>query len=202
MRSDLLVLTVVALTTASLAFLISVYSSVYDSSIYQGGLAERVNSYLSSPLFEYKDELLGGFTVSERSHLKDVKRLLDHSLVAYKALSVFLLAAFLYCLSHDELLIFKKGLLGGGGVLFFATLLTGFFFMLSFDAAWTAFHKVFFPQGNWEFPSSSLLITSFPEELFQREVSAVIAKVLLLSAALVSIGAGKCKKRKLPVKLV
>ena len=34
---------------------------------------------------------------------------------------------------------------------------------LDFNSFFTAFHKIFFPQGNWTFSASSLLITMYPE---------------------------------------
>ena len=39
----------------------------------------------------------------------------------------------------------------------------GLWATLDWNGFFTAFHSVFFPQGNWMFSSSSLLITMYPE---------------------------------------
>jgi len=38
--------------------------------------------------------------------------------------------------------------------------------IFSFDFLFTTFHVIFFPQGNWMFDPSSLLITMFPQTFF------------------------------------
>ena len=38
--------------------------------------------------------------------------------------------------------------------------------IIDFDGFFTVFHKVFFPQGNWMFSSTSLLITMYPEQFW------------------------------------
>ena len=37
------------------------------------------------------------------------------------------------------------------------------FAFIDFNAFFSAFHGIFFPQGNWTFPAKSLLITMYPE---------------------------------------
>ena len=38
--------------------------------------------------------------------------------------------------------------------------------IIDFDGFFTVFHNVFFPQGNWMFSSTSLLITMYPEQFW------------------------------------
>ena len=40
------------------------------------------------------------------------------------------------------------------------------FILIAFDNVFTIFHSILFPQGNWIFEESSLLIQTFPEEFF------------------------------------
>lgn len=40
------------------------------------------------------------------------------------------------------------------------------FAFIDFDAFFSAFHGIFFPQGNWTFPARSLLITMYPENFW------------------------------------
>lgn len=43
--------------------------------------------------------------------------------------------------------------------------------ILPWDAAFELFHRLFFPQGNYAFPVTSLLIQTYPEEFFIRFAS-------------------------------
>ena len=38
--------------------------------------------------------------------------------------------------------------------------------IIAFNSLFTILHKVFFPQGNWQFPADSLLIQTFPYSFF------------------------------------
>jgi len=51
----------------------------------------------------------------------------------------------------------------GAALIGVAAAALGLFFALAFDTAFTAFHLVFFPQGNWQFSADSNLIRLFPQ---------------------------------------
>lgn len=75
--------------------------------------------------------------------------------------------------------------------------LIGIFIALDFDKAFTLFHEIFFPQGNWEF-ENSLMITLLPEGLFLD--GAIIILSLMLTFSFISTIFGvilyiKAKKR-------
>ena len=109
-----------------------------------------------------KMETLSFLTPDEISHLVDVRWLLVKGAVLLAALLALLpwsmrrlrdalrktarTAAFLI------VTMFGAAALG--------TLLTGF------TDGWSYFHAVFFPQGNWAFPATSVLITLYPETYF------------------------------------
>lgn len=38
--------------------------------------------------------------------------------------------------------------------------------IVDFDATFTTFHEIFFPQGNWQFDNNSYMLMLLPEELF------------------------------------
>jgi integral membrane protein (TIGR01906 family) len=46
--------------------------------------------------------------------------------------------------------------------------------LFSFSSFFVAFHRIFFPQGNWEFPDNSLLIQLFPLTFWKVEVGGVL----------------------------
>jgi uncharacterized membrane protein len=55
----------------------------------------------------------------------------------------------------------------------------GIFAALAFDTAFTLFHEIFFPGGNWAFPATSTLIRLYPTDFWE-----------LSSAALGVLGVG------------
>ena len=57
------------------------------------------------------------------------------------------------------------------------------FFAISFDAAFAAFHALFFKSGTWQFGPDSNLIRLFPEP-FWFEVSLLAGASIVLSALL------------------
>jgi uncharacterized membrane protein len=62
----------------------------------------------------------------------------------------------------------------------------GAFFALAFDAAFAAFHAVFFDPGTWQFGPDSNLLRFFPEP-FWFEIALVAGAVIALSAVLVAL---------------
>ena len=64
-----------------------------------------------------------------------------------------------------------------------AALVLGAFFGLFFEAAFTAFHLLFFPGGNWQFDPDSNLLRLFPEP-FWFEISLLAGVSIVMSALL------------------
>ena len=56
-------------------------------------------------------------------------------------------------------------------------LLLLFFALVGFNFAFTLFHNIFFPQGNWQFASNSFLITTFPITFF----STIAIKIFVIN---------------------
>ncbi len=63
--------------------------------------------------------------------------------------------------------------------------LLGFFFAVAFDAAFAAFHAIFFAAGTWQFGPDSNLLRFFPEP-FWYEIALVAGVTILIGAVLVS----------------
>ena len=69
--------------------------------------------------------------------------------------------------------------------------------MLFFDAAFLAFHLIFFPQGNFAFdPRTQRLVQLFPER-FWSDTALVLGAVLIVFAA-VTAGFAEGRARRLP----
>jgi integral membrane protein (TIGR01906 family) len=130
------------------------------------------------------------FTVSESLHLRDVK-LIVLTLKAVFYFSVFLLAACLLLVialfkgkfSRDlPWLLIRMGLSVIGTCLGFSLMALGF------TTAFTLFHRLFFPQGNWQFPVDSTLIRLFPQQFFQDAFLSIILRIGFFGLLLLSLG--------------
>jgi integral membrane protein (TIGR01906 family) len=56
----------------------------------------------------------------------------------------------------------------GAGALALAFAVIGALFLVAFDAAFTAFHEIFFPGGNWSFdPSTEHMVQLYPSAFWQ-----------------------------------
>ncbi len=123
-------------------------------------------------------ELLLNYTSSEGSHLEDVKKVMRFSdYLFYFCLLVLTLILTFYRKKKEET---KKLLVDGGittAVLLGMILL---FLLTAFNSAFTLFHNLFFPQGNWMFAFDSLLIQTFPLDFF----IGMSYKIFLLSLGL------------------
>jgi len=139
---------------------------VVDSSV----LYKNVRDFLL-----FKSDLSNKFTVSEASHMRDVRLVF----VVIWFLSFVFLSFLFFCFFYlKKLIILKKKNSKKNLFLFFDYLKKGslfsfifliallFFAWFSFDFAFDLFHRIFFPQGNWVFPFDSLLIILFPSSFF------------------------------------
>ena len=118
---------------------------------------------------------------SERSHMQDVGGLV-RVLAGLEVVAVLLLAVTWRWLRGERarrgrLLLRAAAGVGAGAVVL------GAFFALSFEAAFAAFHALFFKAGTWQFGPDSNLIRLFPEP-FWFEVSLLAGATIVLSALL------------------
>jgi hypothetical protein len=121
---------------------------------------------------------------AERSHMRDVGRLVR----ALVALDVAALASWLLARwrlrgeapRRGRLLLLASASIGGLAIVF------GLFFAFAFDAAFTAFHAIFFAAGTWQFSADSNLLRLFPQPLWY-ETALMAGVVIALSAVLVAL---------------
>jgi integral membrane protein (TIGR01906 family) len=118
---------------------------------------------------------------SERSHMSDVGGLV-RVLAALEVMAVVVLAVTGWMLRRERARrgrLLLAAALGVGA----AAVVLGVFFAFAFDAAFTAFHGLFFKAGTWQFGPESNLIRLFPEP-FWFETSLLAGLSIVLSAAL------------------
>ena len=143
------------------------------------------------------------FMEEEKSHLADVKVLIGLMYVFYACaiiLGLFCLAYFFKnsYKTKKRLFDYRKiglevfiGLKWGSGIMLCILallMLCGVIF--SFDAVFSAFHMIFFPQGNYSFPAYYPLIVMYPEQFFL-DISlgiATMAAVTSIVTFIISLG--------------
>ena len=118
---------------------------------------------------------------AERSHMRDVGGLVRTLLIVDLVALVVTVAAGRW-LRHDRDLRGRL-LLSGAAAVGLAAVLIGAFFAFAFDAAFAAFHGLFFAAGSWQFAPGSPLITLFPEP-FWFELALAAGATIVIGAAI------------------
>jgi integral membrane protein (TIGR01906 family) len=118
---------------------------------------------------------------AERSHMQDVGGLV-------RVLAILEAAAVVALVFTGRRLRSERGrrgrlLLRAAAGVGAGAIVLGAFFALSFDAAFAAFHALFFKAGTWQFGPDSNLIRLFPEP-FWFEVSLLAGASIVLGALL------------------
>ncbi len=146
----------------------------------QLGTHEATRAFVTGGAAEVPAE----YSAAERAHLADVRRLIR----AGKFLLIMSLVVLLTAWGTGSRQAFwRAGLFVLGLTLVLAVL------GRDFQAFWLRFHELFFPQGNFLFPRTSLLITLYPESFWR--TLAMHEFGALLSFGLLSLFAGALTPR-------
>lgn len=168
-------------------------SSENSAEVVHGKLfAENVTANLLD--FLKGKEELKYFSAEEQSHMRDVGRIFHAMSIAYYAsLVVFVICVIgLYAVCRRNLFdamrrVASVVVYGSCTVLcIFIALLFGTLF--SFDALFSSMHLVLFPQGNFTFDSTSLLITLFPQQFFIDAALRIFLYACIQSLLLLALG--------------
>jgi len=134
--------------------------------------AQNVTEDLIKYLRSYDNAPMTHLSSAESGHMKDVRGLIHTMQYIYYGAALLSIVLFLYCYHkfkddrYEFIKILAKTLLYSSiAALIF---LVSIFLMcvFYFDSTFTLFHMIFFPQGNWMFDSSTMLITLFPQQFF------------------------------------
>jgi len=163
----------------------NVYENLKDHDI------EKINRDVLD-YFKNKDELIKNdfFNKEEKSHLLDVKNLINDVFYLFNLLIVIFIVSsiILYFLNKKKFLKhFSLSLVIGGAI----TLLDAFLFWLiiklGFDKMFTLFHKLFF-KGNWMFSTlTDKIIILYPQNFFFDFTYEIVIRTLILAFVLVVI---------------
>lgn len=127
-----------------------------------------------APIHNYEELYAAGYTADEASHLVDVRTILSPLLLTGTFVTILCLYLAFRMKKTGRPAVLWRVLaysLPILGLVFLAALAAALF---DFSSFFIRFHEIFFPQGNWEFSSESLLIRSFPFEFWLMEAFAII----------------------------
>lgn len=130
-----------------------------------------------------------GSTIAEVHHLHDVKRLVE-VLVGIAVLCVTIGVSILRYVPDTPYRTIARRV--SIAVLATVLVLAGLALVTGFQNFFLEFHLIFFPQGNFTFPASSFLITTYPEAFFSR--MALSAGALVAALALVTLGLTRARQ--------
>jgi integral membrane protein (TIGR01906 family) len=149
------------------------YSQYEKNGAYKTLGVELSNNITSNTLkyFHNKAEL-SYFTESEKSHMSDVKKIIYTTSTIYYSAIMIIMLLFFYCYrryknnNHSFVNIVSKSMIFGSlaAIIFLSIIFV--IAVFGFDGFFIGFHEIFFPQGNWTFDNTSLLITLFPQSFF------------------------------------
>lgn len=140
--------------------------TIEESRIYVKDITENIFGYFKGT------QDLEHFPADEASHMTDVKFVISAINFVYYSSAILFMICFvvMYRFYRRDKLEFLSRLArimmyasGAALILLVALFLWSVF---SFDSLFTLMHLAFFPQGNWMFDQSSLLITLFPAQFF------------------------------------
>jgi hypothetical protein len=121
---------------------------------------------------------------SERSHMRDVGGVVRGLILAdLLGLAVALLAGWRL---RDERPRRGRAMLRAAAGIGAAAVVLGAFFAFAFEAAFSAFHAIFFAAGTWQFGPDSNLLRFFPEPLWF-ELSLIAGATILFGALIVTL---------------
>jgi uncharacterized membrane protein len=135
------------------------------------------------------------FNQNEISHLEDVRLLIVRIFILlYISIFLFILLTALLLFERNMVRFFKNFsttvLVSSSFILGLLSIL--YFLGNNFFSLFENFHLVFFPQGNWQFPEGSLIITIFPfgffyEFFFNLLMASFIISIVLFIAGITGL---------------
>ena len=179
------------------------FKTELDVTVETDVIKEAYDEVLDFLTLEGREFGTGQLPVSEegKGHFEDCKVLFDLNRNAL-IISVLLIVA-LVILNRFGIITLKKPL--GYGLTFFSGVgtltlfaLLGVVVAMDFSAAFTVFHKIFFPgKDNWMFnPFDDPIILFMPQRFFMHCAILICASILVISAIFIVIGIIRKKRAK------
>jgi integral membrane protein (TIGR01906 family) len=120
------------------------------------------------------------YDAAEASHLRDARSVL-YGLGVAVIVAMVVLGAGLARRRRE--VRYWRGIAAGAGALAAAFAVIGAVFLVAFEAAFTLFHEIFFPGGNWSFdPTTEHLVQLYPIPFWQLTTTVLGGLVIVLAA--------------------
>jgi integral membrane protein (TIGR01906 family) len=127
---------------------------------------------------------------SERAHMRDVRGVFTGFYAVAILGAAILAAAFVLSRGRAARISLWRRLARTGTVIAVVTVVGGGIGLLVFDQAFTLFHEIFFPGGNWQFdPRTDRLVQLFPDQFWSETTVAVGITIVVLALGLRWLGA-------------
>ncbi len=181
-KKELLIALLIALVIILGSFNYHLYSTSFhgslikkysDNSIYLE-TDRNVTRYITG----FSSELNVDFNEKEKFHMADVKRLIMFE----QFLFIALLIGFFVLIYKGKIRLnhFKKAAL-----IMFLIAMFSLIASLFFNRFFKLFHLILFPQGNWQFSASSLMIQAYQQSFFREFFTRTIIVAVIISLMLV-----------------
>lgn len=137
----------------------------------------------------YNGELPQEMTDNEKSHMEDVRRLFNLQREIFFTsmffMTITLMGIFMYFENYKKKAL-KRILFAP---IYLLAVMIGLFIIISFNFQFffSAFHQLFFPQGNYLFPIDSMLLTLFSAKFFFYEAIIIFSQIILLSIICIAL---------------
>lgn len=161
---------------------LSNYDAVFRSNDFDYSSAVRTTDQLFDYFKAPIDAPFGipAFNEREASHLKDVKMVLKAQYIVMYALVILWIVVIVF----DRKLFWNAALCGGLAGFLLCLVLA----LVPFETIFVWFHKLVFTQGNWIFERGQLMVTMYPERLFESLAGQIFTRFFALLAASVVFG--------------
>ncbi len=133
-----------------------------------------------------------GASDAEISHMYDVHELLKVQNILFW--TTLLLSTLIITSYRKSPAMLSKLFFWGGLTTITLPLLVLLAVAISFQKSFATFHYLLFPQGNWQFPLDSFLISTYPESFFLWMAVKILVIMLLLGSIFIALGFFNQKK--------
>jgi integral membrane protein (TIGR01906 family) len=135
--------------------------------------------------FDHNTDLSDSFPKKEKQHMTDVRNLIDKAKILWNVLALINLTFFSLILLLDKSKNRFRFLILNGIIFLIIPLIL---FFINFSDLFIKFHYIFFPNGNWAFPESSILITLFPESFFFHASILILSQTIIIGIFCIFLG--------------
>ncbi|MBU3941882.1 MAG: DUF1461 domain-containing protein [Nanoarchaeota archaeon] len=135
---------------------------------------KNVTKYITG----FNNDLNVDFDENEKSHMADVKRL-----IIFEQLLFIFLVVWLFVLIKKRKINYSH--LKKSALIIILIAVISLISLLFFDRFFELFHLILFPQGNWQFNASSLMIQTYQQSFFQEFFVRVIVVAFIFLLLLI-----------------